>query len=167
MAWLLNVLLPGAGLIIRRREWLGFSLALVFGINGNVVLAGRLIAPAAIPAWLTLIATGLTCVSWVSAQVLLRRQNLLLAHRAEGVSVALREVTSALAYDDRAAARLALESGFAMDDENAELHMLRARLCEMEGDDDGMRAACHGVLKFGRDGPHGEQASRLLTRRGP
>jgi hypothetical protein len=73
-SWLLNLILPGAGLIVRRREWLGFSLALVFGICGNVALAGWLIAPAAVPGGLTLLAFVLSGLIWLSAQICLVRQ---------------------------------------------------------------------------------------------
>lgn len=72
-AWLLNLILPGAGLILARREWLGFLLAIVFGICGNVALAGWFIAPMAFPSWLTGIATVMTVLAWAVAQVLLRR----------------------------------------------------------------------------------------------
>jgi hypothetical protein len=71
--WLLNLIVPGTGLILARREWLGFLLAVIFGICGNVALAGGFIAPAAIPPWLTGVAAVLTLLAWVVAQVLLRR----------------------------------------------------------------------------------------------
>ncbi|HKQ49616.1 MAG TPA: hypothetical protein VJZ71_16205 [Phycisphaerae bacterium] len=71
--WLLNVILPGTGLILARREWLGFLLAIVFGICGNVALAGWFIAPAAMPPWLAAIATVLALLSWAAAQIMLRR----------------------------------------------------------------------------------------------
>jgi len=71
MAWLLNLLLPGAGLILRRHEWVGFLLALVFGLCGNVALAGVLIAPEAVPAWLRLLAGICTGLIWLVAQLLL------------------------------------------------------------------------------------------------
>ena len=38
---LLNILLPGTGLIVRRREWLGLSLVMLYGICANVALADR------------------------------------------------------------------------------------------------------------------------------
>lgn len=75
-SWLLNIILPGAGLIVARREWLGFLSATVFGICGNVALAGWLIAPAALPLWLTRLATVMTLLAWIGAQVLLKRQSI-------------------------------------------------------------------------------------------
>ena len=43
MALLLNLILSGSGLILRRREWLGLSMAMIFAICGNVAIAGWLI----------------------------------------------------------------------------------------------------------------------------
>ena len=69
----MNLMLPGAGLILARREWLGFLLAIVFGICGNVALAGWFIAPVAIPPWLTGVATVMTLLAWTVSQILLKR----------------------------------------------------------------------------------------------
>jgi hypothetical protein len=74
MPGLLNLVLPGAGLIFLRREWLGFSLSLLFGVCGNIALAGWLIAPHAIPPGLRWLAVLLTAAIWLLAQVLFGRQ---------------------------------------------------------------------------------------------
>lgn len=73
--WLIvNALVPGAGLIAAQREWLGLSLALLFGICGQIALAGRLLAPAALPPWTAWLATSLAAAVWLSAQLLLIRR---------------------------------------------------------------------------------------------
>lgn len=74
LSYLLNILIPGTGLIMREREWLGFLLALLFGACANVAIAGRLIAPDAIPPWLTIIAMIMGGFAWILAQALLWRQ---------------------------------------------------------------------------------------------
>lgn len=84
-AWILNILLPGTGLILSRREWQGFSLVLLFGVCGNVALAGWLIAPAAIPRWLTWLAMVISVLSWIASQTLYHRQVQLLRHCASGL----------------------------------------------------------------------------------
>lgn len=71
MAWLLNMVLPGTGLILRGREGVGFLICLVFGLCGQVALAGMLIAPEAIPAWLVWVASVLAALTWAGAQMLL------------------------------------------------------------------------------------------------
>jgi hypothetical protein len=73
VSWLLNIFLPGVGLILAGRDWLGFLLAIVFGICGNVALAGWFIAPIAIPVWLTRIAGAMTVLAWICSQILLKR----------------------------------------------------------------------------------------------
>lgn len=162
MAWMLNVIIPGAGLIVRRREWLGFSLALVFGICGNVALAGWLIAPAAVPGWLVQVAAGLCCLSWLLSQWLMLRQGILLDRRAAGLAKLLHDARSAIDSGDSASARLALDSSAAMDDERAELYVLRARLCDLEGDRQGMRAAWRHVLRLDHDHDYRAEAKRAL-----
>ncbi len=74
MLQLFNILIPGAGLIVRCREWLGFSLSLIFAICGNVAIAGWLIAPNALPTWLMWLAVALTILSWLLAQLLFWKQ---------------------------------------------------------------------------------------------
>jgi len=73
MALLLNLLLPGAGLILRRREWVGFLLCLNFGLCGNVALAGLLIAPDSLPLWIVYLAISLATLTWFVSQVLFWR----------------------------------------------------------------------------------------------
>jgi hypothetical protein len=68
--WPCNLIVPGAGLIFLRREWLGFCLALIFALCANVGVIGYSIAPQAWPGWLVGLSTVLTCCSWVLAQVL-------------------------------------------------------------------------------------------------
>ena len=70
---LINLLIPGSGLILLGREWLGASLAFVFGICGHIALAGWLIAPAAVPRGWIALAVVLASLSWIAAQVLHRR----------------------------------------------------------------------------------------------
>lgn len=85
MAWVLNFLLPGSGLILRNREWLGLSLAAVFAICADVAIAGAVIAPAAIPSWLTILAAVLAGICWVLSQILFRRQSQAALHHQAGI----------------------------------------------------------------------------------
>lgn len=122
------MLLPGTGLIIRRREWLGFCLVILYGVSGNVVLAGWLIAPDSVPSWMWRVAVGMTAVTWLLSQWLYRRQAGLLARHAAAARILLRDARAALESGDLAAARAALESGRSLDDENAELRGLSQQL---------------------------------------
>lgn len=73
MPFLLNLVIPGAGLIMRGRHWLGFALAMLFGLAVNTAIAGWLVAPVAIPRFYTWTATLLALVTWILAQALLPR----------------------------------------------------------------------------------------------
>lgn len=137
MAWALNIFLPGTGLIIRRREWLGFAISLLFAIGGNVALAGLLIAPATIPYWLTLLAIGLCILTWVLSQVMFIRQRRLLERQAHAVAALLQEARSYVSAGQLEDACLAVENGVAIDNENIELHLLRAGLCKRTRDERG------------------------------
>lgn len=135
LSWLLNLVLPGTGLILRRREWLGFLLALVFGISGNIALAGWLIAPLAVPVVMTGLAFLLAGLSWLAAQVLLHREAAAMRRQAAQLRALVDAARAALDRGDLESARLELDSGLALDDECAELYLLRARLCDLSGDE--------------------------------
>ncbi len=162
MIWILNLVLPGTGLIVRRREWLGLSMAAVFAICGNVAIAGKLIAPEAVPTGLTVLAILLAALSWVLSQVLFYRQGLKLARTQRVLDQLLADARAALESNDAAAAHHALDGAIALDDENVELHAMTARLSEKEGADQAARAAWRRVLKLERQGPHARDAREAL-----
>ena len=159
---LANVILPGTGLIVRRREWLGISIALLFGICGNVVLAGLLIAPAVFPVWLTTLAAILAVLTWGAAQVLLWKQGTLLRRRTDLLDSLLLDARGALERGDLPAAHVALESARVLDDENVELHVLWAALQQVEGNEHEVRRAWQRVLKLDRRGEYRTQAERAI-----
>ena len=70
IVWLWNLVVPGAGLIMLRREWLGFCLALLYSLCANFAVTGLLIAPMAWPRWLVAISAVLAGLAWALAQVL-------------------------------------------------------------------------------------------------
>lgn len=131
--WLLNLVLPGAGLIVRRREWLGVVLALVFGICGNVALAGLLIAPDAIPSWTPWLAVSICVLTWFASQGLLWLQCRRLTDCARGIESLLSATRAALDQGDIDAALNSLESAVSLDEEHVEVNVLWARLCERQG----------------------------------
>jgi hypothetical protein len=158
--WALNLCLPGLGLIVLRREWLGLSLAVVYGICGNVALAGWLIAPAAVPAWLTLLAFVLTVLTWLAGQLLHWRQMQSQSRCESDMRVLLHEAQCALEKGEIESARVCLESAFALDDEHVELHLLRARLFALEGDHRAARKALRRATKLDVGRRHHAAAER-------
>ena len=162
MALFLNLILSGSGLILRRREWLGLSMAMIFAICGHVAIAGWLIAPEAVPHWLTRLAVLLGVLTWVLSQFLFYRQGRILARMKLGLASLLSEARRALENDDLTSARRALDNGVMLDDENVELHAMRARLSVMEGDDRGMQAEWRRVLELDRGGRYHADAEAAL-----
>ncbi len=166
MVWLLNVIFPGAGLIIRRREWLGLSLAVVFAICGNVAMAALLIAPMAIPRWLTIPAISLGAASWMLAQYLCHRQGRILSRTARGVADLLSRASTAMDESDWTGAHQALQSGLALDDENVEVHARMARLYERLGEHAAKRAEWRRVVSLDRRKQFLAEAREGLASRG-
>ena len=162
MAWLLNLILPGTGLIILRREWLGLTMAIVFAICGNVAMAGTWIAPEAIPADLVRLSLALAVVFWMLSQYLFHRQGRILSRTAHGVENVLAEARAAMDAGQLALARRALDSGLALDDEHLELRVLRARLFGLEGDEQAMHREWRRVLRLDRRRVYSGEAQTTL-----
>lgn len=70
-AVMMNVLVPGCGLVLLGRPWLGVALAVWFAVATEAVIVGRLIAPAAIPPGISAVGLVLAILGWVMAQGLL------------------------------------------------------------------------------------------------
>ncbi len=94
-AMIVNLLVPGAGLIGLRREWLGLAVALLFGILAQISLMGVLLLPAVIPTRVSVLTAMAAATVWGWAQWLLvrrlrascgqaaERQHASLLHRAD------------------------------------------------------------------------------------
>lgn len=72
----LNLLLPGGGPALARGEWSGLALALLFSAAAQLFVAGRWIAPQAVPGWLTASAGLVAAAAWLFGQLLMRRRRL-------------------------------------------------------------------------------------------
>ncbi|RIK67490.1 MAG: hypothetical protein DCC65_06585 [Planctomycetota bacterium] len=160
---ILNLVIPGTGLIARRREWLGFSLALLFGICGNVGLASWLIAPEALPSWLTYVAFALAGLTWLLAQFLYARQCRHLSRCEVAVRGLVDEGRAALERGDVDAANAALCAAAAIDEEHLELNVLRARLLARTGDEVEARRYWRRVLELDRAGGYRGEARGALA----
>ncbi|MGQ9651496.1 MAG: hypothetical protein ACUVXJ_15425 [Phycisphaerae bacterium] len=67
----MNLTVPGSGLILLGRAWLGFALAVWFCLATVIAVSGRSIAPVTIPWGLTAAATALAVTAWLIGQGLL------------------------------------------------------------------------------------------------
>jgi len=68
---LMNLTVPGSGLILLGRAWLGFALAVWFCLAAVIAVSGRLIAPAIMPWGLTATSSVLALTAWILGQGLL------------------------------------------------------------------------------------------------
>ncbi len=129
-ARLANLLIPGSGLILARREWSGLLLALLYGLFAQAALAGHFLAPAGIPRWLTIAATIAAALVWIAAQIVLaRRIRWLKSPEARSQFDALvNESREAAARNDLETARASLAGALDIDDEHLDANAEFARL---------------------------------------
>ncbi len=126
--WVANLLVPGVGLILCRREWLGVAVATVFGVCGHVALAGWFIAPAAIPTWLAVGVSILAGGSWVLGQHLLRQRIREWRRELAALPPLLSEAAAHMADGRLEAAAAVIDDAMKIDDQNADVHLLQGRL---------------------------------------
>lgn len=160
---LINLFIPGAGLILRRREWVGFLLALLFGLATNAAIAGYLIAPEAIPFWLSTVATVIAVLTWVLSQVLLQRQDTLLTQQFEALASLLELSRSAMDRGDFESAGQSLSNAMEIDDEHVEANVLLARYCVHIGDREQARKVWHRVRKLDQSREFDAEAAIALN----
>jgi len=162
MVWFLNILIPGCGLIVLKREWLGFFVAAFFGLCGNAALAGWLIAPDALPKWLVVFIALVTAATWIGAQLLLASRQRDIVRRQEGLSRILLDARNALDTGNLDSARAHLENGCDLDEESVEWHVLWARVCTRDGDLVAGQQAWSRVLKLDIQRQYHSEARQAL-----
>lgn len=148
LSLLLNLLVPGAGLILQRREWVGFLLSIVFALGANAAIAGYFIAPEAIPAWLSAAGVGIAAFAWLLSQAMLHRQMRQLSRRNEDLALMLCRSREAMERGDIEAVGQTLTEAIQLDDEHVEANVLWARYCVEIGDRDQARRVWQRVCKL-------------------
>ncbi len=160
----LNIILPGSGLILTQREWLGFVLAVVFTAGAQVTLFGSWIAPEEVASWLTATGAGAAAAVWVTGQCLLRNSIRTRTGQARddqlSTCFALADAAMKLGRYDEACR--AIDVAITVDDENPETYARLARLSTLIGEYDRARKAWRRVEKLDRRRIfHGEMADAL------
>ncbi len=147
---LVNLLVPGAGLVLVGRTWMGTVLTAWFVLGAEVVLWGRLIAPATLPQELVLCGWGVAAATWLAAQVVLyRRTRILTADDLPRQLAILRRLADrAMARGDYRTAGAAINVGLSLDDGNLPIHIARARLAELTGHSRRARRAWRAVQRM-------------------
>lgn len=164
-AVVVNVFVPGAGLIVLRREWLGFALALLFCILAQIGIVGRWLIPATVPR--PMVAAGFVgaCAVWLWAQWLMvhRIRTATGATVANELALLGRRSTEAVAGDELAEARDLLLAALTINDEDAQINRQWAELMTLMKRPDEAAAAWRRVLRLQPDGELGRAADQALA----
>jgi hypothetical protein len=166
LAIVLNLIAPGTGLILLRREWFGVLLSLVFTMLCLVGLWGWLMIPLVIPPWLvggSLAGAGLL---WLWSQGLLYRR--LRVIDMPGIESELRDLCrrAAEAVDRRdfQTAEQILVVARSLNDEDVEVNVRWAELMTRRGRFRQARRAWHRVLRLDRSPTRRREADQALER---
>ena len=163
-AFAANLIAPGAGLVILRRDALGVSLVVLFAILAQVAIWGILLVPSSIPDPVSVAAFVGAGVVWLAAQWMAHNQ----ARRALGVEVErelalLRDRVARAIEDERFAdARDLLGIGLQINDEDLDLNVQTARLLMLDGQLPEARRAWRRVVDLDRAGQYREEAKAAL-----
>ena len=164
LAVLSNLIVPGAGLIVLRREWLGFTLAVLFGIVAQIVILGLWIVPHDIPRWVWLAAVMVTIGVWLFAQ-----WRLLIRVRDENSPDFVQELEElrslaevALQKEDFDEARRVLLVALKINDEDLAVQVLWARLMGLTEQGKPARVAWKRVKYLDRDDIYASEVAKEL-----
>ena len=161
----LNLLLPGSGLILARRPWLGFALAMLYTGSAQMTLWGAWIAPELVSNPLLGAAAGGAALLWIAAQGLLLQQ----LRRIPNPTDRLSQLATCFALADQAVvegrfaeARGALDVALTVDDENPETYAKLARLMAQVGRCGEARRAWRAVADLDREGSYHREMVKAL-----
>jgi len=165
-ASVLNIIAPGAGLIVLRQEGVGCILALSFAVAALTALWGTWIVPGVVDRSITTAAMVLAGGIWCVSQWLVRRRARLVLGLEAQRSVArccesAAEAAQAGCWD---VAEARLREALTINDELAETQAQWARLVTLRGRFDEARSAWEAVLDLDEAGTLRREAIVALER---
>ncbi len=165
IAILSNLLIPGSGLILLRREWLGLATALLFGAAVQTVLAGTLVVPESVPGLLTAGCVGVAVTVWLTSQwQMVVRLRLVCGSALKDELVELRERAAAAAERRRFAEAIdIMRLALSLNDEDLECNLEWAKLMTAMGRFPEARRAWHRILRLDRNRSHSREAKEALS----
>ncbi len=134
-ALIINVIAPGAGLVLLRREWVGLVVTLLVTIFSQIGLCGMFLYPAVIPSALSIVSVLAAAVLWALAQW----HGLMLAKVGFGPDVQQKlrilctGTSEAIAQSRFADARDLLSVALSINDEDLEVQRQHAHLLTLTG----------------------------------
>lgn len=165
LAILCNLLVPGSGLILLRRDWLGLTAALLFGLLAELALLGWLIVPATIPGWLISVAAGAAVAVWLGAQwrLWVRLRNTAGPALEAELSSLRRQAAEAIERRQYAEALGILRLALSLNDEDPDCRVQRAELLTLMGRLPQARREWERVLQLQPTDLHRNQAREALA----
>jgi hypothetical protein len=144
LAGLLSLIVPGSGLVLARRGWLGCAIALLFALSLQMAWWGTWLVPEGLPGWLTSLGWFLAALTWLSGQVLTYRRWRALSSAGvpHQVDRLVADAERALAENKPDEAQLALELALTVDDEDLRVRRLWAEF-RRRGGNQASPAAAH------------------------
>ena len=160
-----NLVVPGSGLIVLRREWLGLAVAVLFGVLAEVALLGGLIVPATVPAWVTTLCLSAAVFVWLGAQWrLVARLRVADGPALQGELTSLRErAAAAAAGRSFSQAGDILRVALTLNDEDLPCNVQWAELMTLMGRFPQAERAWNRVLRLDHTGEYRRQALEALA----
>lgn len=164
-ALILNLIVPGAGLILLQRDGLGLVISLLFCVCAQIGLWGWWIVPASVPRWITFSGMAGAGVVWLGAQYLLRaRMRTAFApgieHEIERLCAEARQAFDAGEF---AQAEELLLVALTLNDEDVRVNALWAELMTSLGRFQNARRAWRRVIQLADDAAERRQAAAALA----
>lgn len=162
----LNVWIPGPGLILLGRPWLGVALAVWFGLGAEVAAFGLLIAPATVPGFVSYSGAALAGIAWILGQGLLvgRIRFLRDPNLPRELAILRRLAEQALARGDHREARASLLIARSVDDTDLATRILWARLLSCSASPRRARRAWLDVARLDADRRFADEIREALER---
>jgi hypothetical protein len=167
LAWTIaNLLVPGAGLIVVRREWLGLAVALLYTLLAQIGLVGILIVPLLVPRWLVITALGAAGAVWLVSQWLFLQASARLRDPASAEEIASLRQRAGEAVDagDYQTAMQLLSLAGELDDEDLDTIVARANVLTLLGRFREARSDWHRVRRLDHSGRFTDETAAALGR---
>ncbi|NOX57505.1 MAG: hypothetical protein GXP29_01435 [Planctomycetes bacterium] len=145
-----NVIVPGSGMVLLRREWSGLAVSVLFAVFAQILIFSKWITPLDVPGWASSVALGGACVVWAGSQWLVVRR--IRAIRAPELAVELDHLRQqsivAMEAGDFAEAHRELLVALSVNDEDAATWLLWSRLMRKMNKPRAARLGCRRVLQL-------------------
>lgn len=160
----LNLVVPGAGLVILHQDIAGIALAVLFALFAQIALLGLLVVPANMPPMLSTAAGVVAGAIWLIAQWLGWKQARIVfgAQRERELHLLRERVTRAVEDKRYTEAGDLLNIATRIDDEDLDLHLQTARIAALTGQFHAARQAWRRVMQLDNAGLHRLEALEAL-----